>query len=133
MKKISLEKDFSTTSVEVVSRSAFNEFGIVTSKVSFSFVEIFVRKSYKAILKFLKENKFDFPLVVSIFHDGGNEVILNADSEDIDLKNLLSVSIQYSLPGCYKFKKETGRFLEKEEEIHDLIHKAFFESGKIGH
>ncbi|MFA6524593.1 MAG: hypothetical protein WC264_03495 [Candidatus Paceibacterota bacterium] len=133
MKTISKDKDFVTTSVEVVSSDNFNELGIVTSKVPFSFVEIFIRKSYKSILKFFKENEFDFPLVVSIFHDGGSEVILKADSEEIDLKNLLSISIQYNLKGCHTFKKETERFLKKEEEVHDLIHKAFSEAKKLGH
>jgi len=133
MIKISKENNFVTTSVEVVSSESFNEFGIITSKVPFSFIEIFIKKSYKYVLKFLKENKFVFPLVVSVFHNGGNEIILKADSEEIDLRNLLSIQIQYSFKNCFIFKKETERFLKKEEEIQNLIHQAFEEAKKLGH
>ncbi|MFZ3015560.1 MAG: hypothetical protein WA101_00970 [Minisyncoccia bacterium] len=128
MRKINKNKDFETTSVEVPSRNSFNEFGIVTSKVPFSFIEVFVEKSSIAINKFLKENKFNFPLTISIFHNGGNEIILKSGSEKIDLQNLLSVSFQYHFQNCHKFEKEVEKFLKREEEIHKIIHSVFLES-----
>ena len=125
-------KNFVTTTVDIFRKDEFYDFGIVGSKVPFSFVEIFIRKSGKEILKFLKNETLNFKLGISIFNDSFKEIVLGIDTEDLNLKNLNGISIQFHFLNSYTEDEDVNKLISFEEKIHDIVHKAFLEAEKLG-
>jgi len=126
-----------TTGVDVLSDNVSNDFGIVTSKIPFRSVEIFVRESAEKILKLLRNNFLDFTLGISIFSDGEKEIVFDSHIEEIKLKQLSGVCIQFHFHNLNSntelHDSQNKELLSQEEDLHEIIHYAFSESKKLRH
>jgi len=125
-------KSFVTITVDILRNEEFYDFGIISSKVPFSFVEIFIRKSGKEILEFLKNETLNFKLGISIFNDSFKEIVLEINDEDINLKDLNGIPIQFHFLNSHTEDEDINKLISLEENIHNIIHTVFLESEKLG-